>query len=210
MLKAGDGARCNAGAVLQPLGGDAGQGCAAHSVACTFPRFARNSQHRALAGSRIADHDREALAVGCMFECRFLLAREDQAALGRADKRGVSLHIIDGVTGALRQCVCGAIQALFGLDHCPRREAILPASVLAQRNQVGRCAHRIVGGIELIFAVAMPVNEGGKIAPGEGRLLVGDRIQRQRRVGDDPLTIALGNRAVFLDTLGFQSTPANA
>ncbi|MBB5733532.1 hypothetical protein FHS61_002567 [Altererythrobacter atlanticus] len=37
-----------------------------------------------------------------------------------------------------------------------------------------------------------------------------DRIQCQCGIGDDPLAIALGNRAVFLDPLGFQPAPANA
>ena len=48
----------------------------------------------------------------------------------------------------------------------------------------------------------MPVNEGGKIALRERRLLVGDRIQCERGIGDDALAIALGNRAVFLDPFG--------
>ena len=49
----------------------------------------------------------------------------------------------------------------------------------------------------------MPVNKCGKIALGEGRLLVRDCIQRERGVRDDPLAVALRNRAVFLDPLGF-------
>ena len=79
---------------------------------------------------------------------------------------------------ALRHRIGGAMQPLFGLDHCPRREPILPASILAQGDQIGRCAHRIVGRIKLLLPLAMPVNEGSKIAPGEGGLLVGDRIKR--------------------------------
>src|SRR3546814_14642727 len=85
----------------------------------------------------------------------------------------------------------GAMQALFGLDHRARSKAILPASILAQSVYVGRCAHRIVGGIELFLAIAVAVNEGGEIAPGERRLLVRNRIERQLRVGDDPLAITL-------------------
>jgi hypothetical protein len=95
------------------------------------------------------------------------------------------------------------VQALFGLDHRSRSEPFLPASVLAKRNQFRRCAHRIVGRVELLFAVAMPVNEGGKFAPGKRRLLVGDRIHCERGIGDDPLAIALRNRAVFLEPFRF-------
>src|SRR3546814_6761158 len=104
----------------------------------------------------------------------------------------------------------GAMQALFGLDHRARSKAILPASILAQSDYVGRCAHRIVGGIELFLAIAVAVNEGGEIAPGERRLLVRNRIERQLRVGDDPLAITLRDGAVLFDPLSFQSMPAYA
>jgi len=55
----------------------------------------------------------------------------------------------------------------------------------------------------------MAVNEGRKVALRERRLLVGDGIQCQCRIGDDPFAIALGNRAVFFDPLGFQPASAN-
>src|SRR3546814_15109526 len=80
---------------------------------------------------------------------------------------GVSLDITDAVLGMDGHYIGGAMQALFGLDHRARSKAILPASILAQSDYVGRCAHRIVGGIELFLALPVAVNEGGEIGPGE-------------------------------------------
>src|SRR3546814_10954773 len=80
---------------------------------------------------------------------------------------GVSLDITDAVLGMDGHYIGGAMQALFGLDHRARSKAILPASILAQSDYVGRCAHRIVGGLELFLAIAVAVKEGGEIAPGD-------------------------------------------
>src|SRR3546814_18458602 len=104
----------------------------------------------------------------------------------------------------------GAMQALFGLDHRARSKAILPASILAQSDYVGRCAHRIVGGIELFLAIAVAVNEGGAIAPGERRLLVRNRIEGQLRVGADRLAISLRDGPVLFIPLTLLSTPLSA
>src|SRR3546814_10370339 len=98
---------------------------------------------------------------------------------------GVSLDITDAVLGMDGHYIGGAMQALFGLDHRARSKAILPASILAQSDYVGRCALRIVGGIELFLAIAVAVNAGGEIAPGERRLLLRNPIESQIRVGAD-------------------------
>ena len=74
MLKAGDGARCDAGAVFQTLGGNAGQGCATHIVARAFPCLARHAQHRAFAGPGIANDHGKATLLGDILEGGFLLA----------------------------------------------------------------------------------------------------------------------------------------
>ena len=74
MFHARDGARRDPRAVLQTLGGDAGQGRAPHIVARAFPSLARHAQHRAFARSGVANDNRKALAVGDVFEGGFLLA----------------------------------------------------------------------------------------------------------------------------------------
>jgi hypothetical protein len=78
-----------------------------------------------------------------------------------------------------------AVQALFGLDHVAGGEAILAASVLAKLDQIGRTAHRAHDLVELVDAVAVPVREHRHVAAREGRLLMRDRVQRHRWIGDD-------------------------
>jgi hypothetical protein len=63
-----------------------------------------------------------------------------------------------------------APEPLLGLDHLARCEPLFAASVLAQRDQVGRSAHRAHGQIELLFSVAVPMHEHGKVAVRERRL----------------------------------------
>ena len=87
---------------------------------------------------------------------------------------------------------------------CARCEPVLAASVLAQRDQIGRCAHCAHHRIELLLPVAVPMHEHGKVAVREGRLLVRDRVERDVRIGDDPLAIALRDSAMFVDALGLK------
>ena len=96
----------------------------------------------------------------------------------------------------------GAVQALFGLDHVAGGEAIFAASVLAEFDQIGRIAHRAHDFVELVDAVAVPVRELRYIAPREGRLLLRDRVQPKRRIGDDPRAIAACDLAVHLGAVG--------
>ena len=44
---------------------------------------------------------------------------------------------------------------------------------------------------ELLLPVAVPMHEHGKVAVREGGLLVRDRVERDIRICDDPLAIAL-------------------
>ena len=98
----------------------------------------------------------------------------------------------------------GMVQALFGLDHLGRGEAIFAASVLAEFDQIGRIAHRAHDVVELIDAVAMPMRELRHVAPREGRLLLRDGVQCDRRIGDDPRTIAARDLAVHLGAVGLE------
>ena len=98
----------------------------------------------------------------------------------------------------------GAVQALFGLDHLAGGEAILAASVLAEFDQIWRAAHRAHDLVELVDPVAVPVRELRHVAPREGRLLMGDRVQPERRIGDDPRAIAARDLAVHLGAVGLE------
>ena len=74
-----------------------------------------------------------------------------------------------------------AMQALFGLDHLARSEAILAASVLAEFDQIWRATHRAHDLVELVDPVAVPVRKLRHVALREGRLLLGDRVQCKRK-----------------------------
>ena len=97
----------------------------------------------------------------------------------------------------------GTVQALFGLDHRAVGEAVFAADILAEFDQIGRLAHRAHDLVELIDPVAMPMRELRHVAPCERRLLLRDRIQPERRIGDDPRAIAARDLAVHLGAVGF-------
>jgi hypothetical protein len=52
----------------------------------------------------------------------------------------------------------------------------------------------------------VPVQEPGEVLPREGRLLAGDRVQRNGRIGEDPLAVAAGDAAVLGGPLGLLAT----
>ena len=114
-----------------------------------------------------------------MFERRALLARERQSSFGRAGKRRFAVLLADATPLAFRQQVCGALQSPLGLDHLARGEAVLAASVLAERDRLGRSAHGRHRPVELLPAVAVPVDELREVAAGEGRLMAGHRVERR-------------------------------
>src|SRR3546814_17509629 len=64
-------------------------------------------------------------------------------------------------------------------------KAVLAAPVLAESNQLGRCAHRSHDCVILLAAIAMAMREHRKIAVREGGLLVGDRIECDARLRDE-------------------------
>src|SRR5260370_993743 len=83
-----------------------------------------------------------------------------------------------------------SILAMFRLDHLAGREAIFATSVLAEFDQTRRVTHRAHDLIELAETIAVPMREFRHVASREGRLLLGDRIQCDRRIGNDPRAIA--------------------
>ena len=98
----------------------------------------------------------------------------------------------------------GAMQALFRLDHLAGGEAIVAASVLAEFDQIWGAAHRAHHLVELVDPVAMPVRELRHVALREGRLLLGDGVQPEGGIGDDPRAIAARDLAVHLGAIGLE------
>jgi hypothetical protein len=136
MFHAGDGARRNARSAFQILGGDAGQGNAAHLVARRLPCLARHAQHGALSRPGIADDNAKIAPVRDMRQRVGLLAGQDKAALFGAPSRLLSA-VVHFMAFALGHQFGRAVQALFGLDHVAGGEAILAASVLPSSTRSG-------------------------------------------------------------------------
>jgi hypothetical protein len=74
MLHAGDGARRYARSAFEIFCRNAGQRHAPDRVTGRFPSLARHAQHRTLARSGVADHDRKIAPVRDMRQCAGLLA----------------------------------------------------------------------------------------------------------------------------------------
>jgi hypothetical protein len=96
----------------------------------------------------------------------------------------------------------GSVQALFSLDHVEGCEAILAASVLAEFDQVRRAAYRTHDLVELVETVAVPVRKLRHVAARKSRLLMGERLQCKRGIGDDLLAIAARDLAMQLGAVG--------
>jgi hypothetical protein len=103
-----------------------------------------------------------------------------------------------------------AVQALFRLDHGAGGEAILAATVPDEFDQIWGAAHRAHHLVELVDPVAMPVRELRHVALREGRLLMRDGLQGDRRIGDDPHPIAARNLAVHLGPVGLDPLAPDA
>ena len=110
-----------------------------------------------------------------------LLARKDKTARFRTRQRRFAVRVTHLMALPFRHQFGGAVQALFRLDHLAGGEAILAASVLAEFDQIWRATHRAHHLVELVDPVAVPVRELRHVALREGRLLMGDRVQRKRR-----------------------------
>src|SRR5690606_11322680 len=63
-------------------------------------------------------------------------------------------------------------------------------------------AYRAHDLVELVDAIAVPVREHRHVTPGEGRLLVRDRVQRHGWIGNDALAIVASDLAVHIGTVG--------
>jgi hypothetical protein len=103
---------------------------------------------------------------------------------------------------AHRKPIGGALESPLGVQHIARGKALITTSVLADRDQFRRGFHRRHHAIELLLPVAMPVHEHGEIACRKGRLAVRDRVQGQRRPGEQFLAIGSRNFGMTRTRLG--------
>jgi hypothetical protein len=94
------------------------------------------------------------------------------------------------------------LQPLLHRDHLARGKTLLALPVLPQRHQLGRRLHRPHGGIELLLAVAVTVDEHRQVARRERRLLPRDRVQRDSRIGDDLFAILARDPQMIVGPLG--------
>lgn len=94
------------------------------------------------------------------------------------------------------------MQALFGVDHGARREAVGAASVLSEGYEIGRRADGTQDGVILFAAVAVAMREHGQIAIGERCLAVRDRVECQRRVRDDAFAVPRCDLTMLVDPFG--------
>src|SRR3546814_751448 len=72
--------------------------------------------------------------------------------------------------------VSGPLKPLLDRDHLARGEPLLPFPVLPHPHQLGRRLHRAHSGIELVLAVAVPMDEHRHVAGGERPLLPRDSV----------------------------------
>jgi hypothetical protein len=139
-----------------------------------------------------------------------LFARKRKPALFRTRQRRFAVRVTHLMALPSRHLFSRALQALFRLNHLPVREAIVAAKVLAEFNQIGRPAHCAHHRVKLVQPVAVPVRKLGHVALREGRLLVRDGVQGDRRIGDDPFAVAARDLAVQFGAVGFESFALNA
>ena len=176
-----------------------------HRVARRVPGLTRNPEHRALAGAGIADDTADPARIGDMLEGPALLGREHHAARLGARESAVAMPVGHAVMALGIEADCLPFKPLLGLQHRARGEAVLAASVLAQLHQLGRGLHYRHDLVELLLSLAVAVDEHGKVAVGERRLLVRDRIERDVRGREQLLAIGPCNGVVLVEAFAFQA-----
>ena len=125
------------------------------------------------------------------------------------DKCCVAGAYVNAMALPLRHRHCRAVQALLGRQHVAGREALIAPRVLPQHHQIGRPAHGAQHGVELARPVAVAMRKGGHAATREGRLLPGDRVEREAWVSDDPGAVVARNGAVHPGAVGVMDLVAN-
>jgi len=97
-----------------------------------------------------------------------------------------------------------ALEPLLGREHGAAGEAPIAASVRAECDQLGRAAHGRHHPVELLLPFAVPVHEHCEVPRREGRLAVGDGVERENGIGEQLLAIGAGDLAMLVDPLQLQ------
>ena len=189
MLEAGNRARRYARTTFEILGGYAGQGGALDAIAGLFPPVARNTQHGRFASVGVTGDDCEIAAATYVPERGLLFIPQCEPVTCRGGNGSVQRRRGETMTAPLCKDRRRPFKTLLGLDHRPRSEPLLAASVLAERDHLGRPLDRCEHSVEMLMPIAVAVNELGKVAGRECRLPAGDRIERQRRIGEQLLAV---------------------
>ena len=83
------------------------------------------------------------------------------------------------------------VQAPLGGEHVAAAEPLLAPAVAPQPHQLGRAFDPRQHGRELLGVLGVAVDEPGEVAPGEGRLVLGQDGERHLGVGQDAAGVAL-------------------
>jgi hypothetical protein len=158
----------------------------------------------------MADHDAQIAPIRDMRQRVGLFARKDKTARFCTRQRRPPVGAVYLMVLPLCHDSCGSMQALFRFDHGVRREAIFSASVLAKFDQIGRLAHRTHDPVELLDPFTVPMRKLRHVALRERRLLMRDRVQGDRRIGDDAFAVAACDLAVQFGAVGLVSFALDA
>ncbi len=94
-----------------------------------------------------------------------------------------------------------AVKPLLDRKHFAAGPPLLPPPIPAKPDKLRRSLHGIHDGVELLQAVGMRVRKPRQIAAGEGRLLSRDGVERDGRVGDDPIAVLAGDVAMLFEPI---------
>ena len=162
-----------------------------------LPRLARGGEQAALAAPGDADQRFQVSAPRQRFERGALLE-----AYGVLRQHGARPSRVDPVARACGHLPGALEHRLFDLEHLAAGVADASAVIATQDDEVLGGRHLEMGGAELLGAVGAGVEEFGEVVIGEGRLLMGERPERDIRVSDDPLAVLVRDSALLLDPVG--------
>jgi len=116
-------------------------------------------------------------------------------------------HAVSGPQG---EAFAGLVKLLLHLQHLPGGEALFTPSVASKCDALRRGFYCRQDCIELLDAVRMAVHEQRQVTLGERRVLAGDRIQCNSRIGDNPRAVLAGDLAMLFEPIRLRPRLAHA